>query len=569
MQPEIVARECRFAIHIPERHNIRPDLHLIKEQQHFSDGTVKPAIRLVKDFKRNFWVTKPSARNYKQKREWQHTDNLLQYECTDSQLRDAVAKALGLSHTNDHLKKLSVSPYLYGTDITAASLIKKGYMDKYPNARTAYTVASFDIETKLVGDKTIITMATVAMKGKVFTSVASHLVKGISNPQMALDVAMKKYLPDHYDKYEFELDVAKNELDIIKNAFKKVHEWCPDILAIWNMNYDIPRIMDMLERYRTKPEDIFCDPNVPEFARICKYKEGKKKKVTASGKVTPISPAAQWHTLIVTAGYYVLDAMCVYKLLRLSKQEQPSYALDAILKAEGIGGKLKFTEADKYSGLRWHQFMQENYPIEYIVYNRYDCISMLELDDKTKDLTLTLPEFAYVTEFSKFNSQPKRIADALFFYLLETNYVLGCVGFNESNNDNKELDIEDEEEVEETGDVLSLAGWIVTLPAELQVGGLRIIDGIHGMQTNIRGMVYDSDAVAAYPTATKVSSVSKETTVKEIIEIKGIKEELFRLQNINLLAGPVNAIEYCVNMFKMPKPEQLLKIYKETHKCLQ
>lgn len=551
MEPTVVARECRFAIHVPERHNLRPDLHLVKEQLHMSDGTIRPAIRFIQNFERPFWATIKNRRTYKQKKEWEHIDNLVEYKCTDSQLRDRVAKALELNYTNDHLKKLLASPYIYGTDISAASLIKKQYMDQYPNHRTPFTVATFDTETKTINGITYIKLATIAFQNKVFTVVHKDLIRNISNLDLELNRLMDKYLPQYRDKLEAKILVCETEVDMLREVFQKAHEWSPDILAIWNMNYDIPKVLATLDRYGVAYEDILCDPKIPKSARVCKYKEGKKKKVTASGKVTPINPASQWHTLILTASFYVLDAMCIYKQLRLAKQEEPSYSLDAILNKELGSRKLTFTAADNYHGLKWHEFMQEHYPVEYIVYNRYDCISMLELDAKIKDLSYTISEFAGVTEFERFNSQPKKIADALYFYLLDQNYILGSVGYDD-NDDGKD---DDEDSV------LDLKNWIITLPAELQVSGLKLIAGNDDIATNIRAMVYDSDAVSAYPTATESLSVSKETTCREIIRIKGVPERLFRMQNINLMSGPINALEYATTMFKLPKPHEVLDMY--------
>ena len=369
MEPSIVAKECRFAVHIPAKYGSNPDIHLIKEQVHYSNGEVKPAIKLVKDFKRDFYVTLPAYRNHQQKKEWEDLDKLMRYECTESEMKETIARALEMGYSNASIKKLSLSPYLYGSDITSTSLIKKRYMDKYPDHRTPYTVAVFDIETKKVGTDTIIVLATIAYNKQVFTGVLKSLVQGIPNVDWALNNAMNKYLPQYKDQLQCELKVFDNEVDLIKAVFEKAHQWSPDILTAWNINYDFPRVFEMLQRHRVDPREILCDPTIPKQIRICKYKEGKKKKITASGKVQPISPASQWHTLHLTAGFYVLDAMCVYKQLRISKGEQPSYSLDAILRHEEIGGKLSFTEADEYSGIRWHHFMQENYPIEYIVNN--------------------------------------------------------------------------------------------------------------------------------------------------------------------------------------------------------
>lgn len=560
---DIVARECRFAIHLPERHGVRPDLHLIKEIVHLKDGSTQPQVRLARDYKRKFWLTAPSFRNHKDKKEWEHVDKLVEYECTQSQLRDRVAAALELAYTSDHLKKLSVSPYLYGTDMTSTSLIKKQYMEKYPEHRTPYNIGYLDIETRPGKDgSNKIVLITVLFKDKLFTAAIKSMVSGIADLDRALETAMNTYLPQYKDKLDDTLGVYDTEIDLIKAAFAKLHSWSPDFLAIWNMDFDIQRILETIHKSHLDPKDVLSDPNIPEYARYCKYIQGKTKKVTASGKVTPISPASRWHTFLLTAGFYVMDAMCVYKLLRIQDGEKPSYSLDAILKDELKTQKLKFDKADHLIGIPWHLYMQDNYPVEYIVYNRYDVLSMQELEAKTKDLAFKVPEFAGCTDFDKFNSQPKKIADAMYGYLEKQGYILGTVGYE----DNKPFVFEEDDsglndDEEEESSVLSLAGWILTLQADMQCHGLKLLVDAPDIQTNIRGMVYDSDAVSAYPTATSVQNISKETTEREIISIEGIPEDVFRMQNINLMSGPINSVEYCINMLNAPKLQTLHSMY--------
>jgi hypothetical protein len=80
-------------------------------------------------------------------------------------------------------------------------------------------------------------------------------------------------------------------------------------------------------------------------------------------------------------------------------------------------------------------------------------------------------------------------------------------------------------------------------------------------RTNVRAFVEDIDAVSSYPSDVLACNVSKETTKREIVSIGDIDEFVFRMQNINALSGPINAIEYCTTMFNFPKPEELLAAY--------
>ena len=78
-KPEVVGREFRFAFHIPAKSKDEPDYHLVKEQVHYKiDGqtTIKPELRLIRDFVRPVYFTKTALRTHKEKREFEKLENL-------------------------------------------------------------------------------------------------------------------------------------------------------------------------------------------------------------------------------------------------------------------------------------------------------------------------------------------------------------------------------------------------------------------------------------------------------------------------------------------------------------
>ena len=456
----IKAIDCKFAIHVPTRSSDIPDIHLIKELIEYTDGSFGSNLRIVKDFKRPFWITKAEDQDHKNKKEWESKDKLIEYSVTQSELKFKVAKALGKQWSKDSLKQLSQSPYLYGSDITSTALLKRQYQTKYPEANYKSSVAVYDIETDVIYGTGSIIVATIVFQNKIFTVATEFFMQGYSTPNYYVDIAFNKYLGEYKEKLnlEYEFSVVKTPADAVKAIFKKAHEWGPDFIAIWNMDFDIPRTIKAIEDAGYDPKDVFSDPKIPKPFRRCEYKEGKKKKVTASGKVTPIVPSSQWHTLYCTSSFYVIDAMCVYKRIRTPPaQEEPSYSLDAILKKELNITKLKFVEADAYTGLKWHEFMQSKFKAEYIVYNMFDCLAMLELDTKTKDLSHTFSSYAGITDFDKFTSNPRRIHDELDGFCQSKGLVLSSSG-SAPQVDVAEI-IEDAEE-DDVLESLSLKGWI-------------------------------------------------------------------------------------------------------------
>ena len=576
MTSPATARECRFAIHMPSRAPDQPDLHLIKEILHHEDGTTEPFVRFTKDFQRPFWVARPSTRNYEQKKEYASLDDVIQYQCTQSNMARAVANAMGQGYrSKPQLRQLSESPYLYGTDITSTAIIKYSYKKQYPDAISPYSTCFFDIETDVLHGTDDPIIITTVYKGTLKTWVLESTIKGYADPDGLYDRTLRKYLGPVIDKYQFKVEfvVMPDTVTMIQEAFKQIHAWSPDFLAIWNMDFDIPRIMDTLKKYDVDPKTVFSDPRIPPDRQFCVYKKGSTKKITASGAVKPKNPSEQWHSVYCPAGFYIIDAMCSYRFVRQGEQEQQSYSLDAILAREELAGKLKFAEADGLVELDWHVFMQQRHPFEYLCYAAQDVIGMFELEAKTNDLSQSLPVQCGITDFSKYNHQTKRFADDIHFFLLERGKVVGSVPpkpKDAAEDADLDLDAEDDEEVINADDddptlalttrtdVLGLKNWICTLKAHMSMLGMLCIQESGTVPTLIRAFVYDSDAVSAYPTCTAVGNVSKETTKREIIDIIGIDEADFRRHNINLLQGHVNALEYACEMYKLPKPQDCL-----------
>ncbi len=213
------------------------------------------------------------------------------------------------------------------------------------------------------------------------------------------------------------------------------------------------------------------------------------------------------------------------------------------------------------------------------MYNIVDSYAMLLLDLKTKDLSRTLPFLSDATSYEDYASQTKRLRDNFFIFGIENlNVALASLGpkpketaakkaFVRDEDDfiegDPDLDEdEDEPEAEKEYKTLDRRNWVVTLRSFMSVLGLRLIQENLDIQTLIRAFVYDSDVVSSYPTCTLVANVSKITTRKELSNIVGIPELTFRMQNLNLVFGQTNHLEYCQSMFGMPTFQQLNDIVK-------
>lgn len=583
---EIVGVEYRFGYHIPTSDTVQNDYHFVKEQVHVKvngEIIVKPRLRLIKDFKRPVFFTKPSLRTHKEKKEVEKLENLIRVDVTQSDLKKTVMRMTNFKGGYASIRKMCESPYVYAADIPSTLFIRKQYYtDKYKDLNTPRTVAMFDVETDVLEDIGDIIMATVCFNKKAVVVVQERKVKGTGDIRLQFENTCNKHLKKYIDKHDLDVEfhVVKTEIDVVKICFNYLHEVQPDFLAIWNMSFDVKKVLEACERAAVDPRDILCDPRVPPELRLCKFVEGSTSQVTSSGKHKPIRAANQWHTLQLTASFYVIDAMCSYRRIR-GGAELPSYGLDAILTKElkDEDGKpitkLEIKEAKKYRKRRWHEFMQKNMIYDYIAYNIFDSYSMLLLDLKTKDLSRTLPFFADNTSYEDYASQTKRLRDNFFIFgMEELGVALASLGprpddagknarDSEVDRDDymegdEDLDEEDEDaEVEVEYKTLDRRNWVLTLRSYMTVLGLPLIEENPEIRTLLRAFVYDSDVVSAYPSCTLVANVSKITTRKELSRIVGIPEATFRMQNLNLVFGRTNHLEYCQAMFGMPSFQQL------------
>lgn len=101
------------------------------------------------------------------------------------------------------------------------------------------------------------------------------------------------------------------------------------------------------------------------------------------------------------------------------------------------------------------------------------------------------------------------------------------------------------------------------LPAHLVMdNGLKCIEELKDVPSNIRIGVGDLDIAGTYPNEGICMNISKYTTHRELIEIEGIPDPIRRRIGFNLAGGHVNAVEICVDLYKAPTHDQVLAAYR-------
>lgn len=583
----IKAIECRHVHYLPPPEKHLEDYHLIKEVIHTNDNKIVKNIRLISDYKRPVYITKPGFRNHNQKKEWEQLSRLDKLETRECDMLPRLVRALDIYVPSFNSRMVFRNPYIYGADIPSTSLIKQRYINQFKLSPTPASICGFDIETDVVNGVEEILMATASCEGKIITVILSSFLDKYRKTNNKTDnqiiqelkdlanIHVKPLLGDYKnkdgkqiglelpeDQIEIEYKIVEHSYEIILECFKTIHRWMPDWVEIWNIDFDLPYMLKILMKANIDPAMVFSEPSLPNNYKYFKYRKGPTQKVTSSGVVISLKPNEQYHTVECPSSFQFIDGMQIYTQIRMGEQVRKSYGLGAITDDYLKISKFRFKEDShiKEGTLEWYAFMQKNCPLNYIIYNQGDTILMELMDKQTKDLAFTVAIFGKSSDIQIFNSQPKRKCNELYFELLnpkegKSKLVIGTA------SDQLKDDLDEK--------TYSLKEWIIALPAtRVNLKGLPLIKELPNLHTRVYVATGDLDVTSSYPNNGAAMNISKETTRAEICSFEGVDEYTGRMQGLGFLAGPTNALEFSMKMFHLPTVLDIVNEYDKKEKLL-
>lgn len=559
---QIIGRECKHVHYTESRYNDDDDLLTVKELVYvkLEDGNVVtvPNLTFIKNYQRPFGITIEKYRNHTDKKEVEYIDRLRISECNQRSLGKQIVKRLGYGNPKQQLRVINRSQYVYGADITPQTLVKRKYKDKWKNLFTTNRVAVIDTETDMwKGDGKDIIISSVTMKEKAFVTILDTWIADIPDAINTIHKALKKSLGKHIDARNMviEIVIMKSPGAMAKACIDKCHEWQPEFVAAWNLDFDITVLGKALDKEGYDLADVFSDPRVPHEFRHFKYKQGPTTKMKADGNTESLPPSDRWNVVEAPASFVWIDPMCVYRKIRMAAGKEPSYSLDYTLR-KVLGdefGKLYFPAGDSTANpgsVEWHMQMQKNFKVNYVVYNVYDDLGVELLDEKTTDLGTQISILSESSDYAIFNSNPKRNVNEFYFAMLKDGLMAGtCSDRMEDENDKA---------------LLGKDQWIVTLPTHSVVpNGVCLIKELPNVRSGVRKAVSDADIGSTYPNGEILMNLSKMTTMMELCRVDGVLASNQRLLGVNLTAGPVNAIEILTATVKVPNSFDLLDAFEE------
>jgi len=565
---DVVSKECKHVAYATDDEQ-QNDYVLVKEVIHTKDGRRIPHIFGKENVRRPVYVTRKEFRNHKEKKEYEQKGKCQEIMTTDVNMANALQMGLGASFPDPRkkLRQVCTSPYVYWADLPVTSWIKQKYLAKWPDGVTPNRLCVYDVETReedksrdpwlmsFVLDDEIHFFCTkdYAMRmGKGWedrlVSKAQELLSKITFREKnkktdEIEIVTKDVLAG-YKIFTYE---CLNSGLCVQRMFEEIHPRLPDLMVAWNHEFDISRMMEALDRSGIRPEDVFSHPSVPEKYRRVWFKKDLASRETESKSLTK-APSQQWHVLYCMASFYFVDAMSLFRSLRVHEGQRPSYKLNAILDTELGLNKLDIPGLPYEEKLEWHLRAQRDFSLEYCVYNIFDNLMIVLLDKKTNDLSSAISILAGYSMYDIFPSLPKRICIAFTYYLYAQDLVIGCVGSAMRN--------------EYDDEVISTTGWIVTLTACMNSeNGLNVLKELPQFYSAFRGQTADADLTQAYPSATNMMNQSRETTLIELLSVHGVSEEMRRRAGVNLTAGRVNAMDIANNFFLLPDKDTVLEVF--------
>lgn len=492
-------------------------------------------LKIYNDPKRPFWITKPSFRNHTYKKEFEDIASLDKFTVRDSELEAKIKQNLKV-FTRSDMRTLCNSPFIYGADIPTGVLIRHHYKVNSGGIAPRITVGALDIESEVRNQKRIIILSFV-VDNKVYTAYLDEYLmktdsegKRIRATEAELIEVINRELENEIRDYKLDITLfnAKSELDLIVWVFQQIHRHKTDFVGIWNMNFDIPKILERLKELGADIPEVMCSPDLPKKYKYVKYYTDKRQCEHFTDK---------WHWMNVTGYTQFVDSMCLYARLRKAKGRESAYTLEAISNKIIGMGKMKLGKITN------HWYEQNYHFMRYVAYNIKDTILIPLMELQTKDCT-SLLALTDVSQLSDFNKQTVMGKNSTFFYAKEKGKIIASAG-SEMKTPFDEL-------------IPKLGGTV--LPTNKAVGiGINALEE-NNQETQVNMMVNDLDVASEYPSVTEAFNISKETKLFTVVAIDGFHQLQTEDYFSNVTSPMENSVYLGHKFYGLPDYQQMQAI---------
>lgn len=298
--------------------------------------------------------------------------------------------------------------------------------------------------------------------------------------------------PVAFGEYNYSIQFFDTEASLLLAFINVLHLLKPDFVGIWNMNFDIPYVINRLKYLGVNPI-VLCHPDIPEEYRTVRYLPDPRRDLPFEqrGSDSSVHPSRLWDWCNISGYTQFYDMMALYSHIR-KRSILPSYKLDDIAEKETGHGKVDY----HVKGYNMRRFARQDYKL-FLTYSIIDTLRLRQIEDKTDDLKRQII-FVDNTRLSKGDKVSITIKNKMYrFYYDKTPREI--IGNNVWYDYYEKLD-----------------GAIIASPKNLRIKG-------HGAGENSSGFVYDDvvdfDEAALYPSSIIDFNIGKETVAARIYAI--------------------------------------------------
>ncbi|MCM1295210.1 MAG: hypothetical protein NC311_06685 [Muribaculaceae bacterium] len=169
---------------------------------------------------------------------------------------------------------------------------------------------------------------------------------------------------------DYHIKMYDNERDLLCAIFETINQYRPDMVSIWNIAYDVPKMAARMELNGLNYVDVMCDPSFPKDYRFVEMNIDNRASIDIADRKTFIRMASTtcWN-----------DQMQSYAGIRKGRKAYGSNKLDNISNIELGVGKLQFPKGVDVTNAAIKAYWT------FVLYNITDVMRQVLIDIVTND----------------------------------------------------------------------------------------------------------------------------------------------------------------------------------------
>lgn len=534
--------------------------------------TGKKYLKLIPRPEMIIYFEKPEFRNHNFLKNYARLDTLIPVKVRYKDIIYKIAEDMGEAGRNrmreimdtrnyNQLQEFYIYPYVYGADYDCRTWYRyqwkksfntmkekkltKGFMDievdsletpGFPdpifnpidlitiidtNTKQSYTFMLIGVDKSVKGDD--ISKEQEA-KNKLYEHRLKEQTHYATHPE-ELEEEAHKMFDETYPGFNYNFYIYKDERKMLVHLFQLINKLNLDTLAVWNISFDIPYIIDRMKFLNLDPTEIICHPDFP--SKECYFKKDRHH----------FDVKNKTDFFRVSSGTVYIDQMITYAAIRKGSSELRRFNLNYIAKKEIGDEKLDYTDYGNIKTVSYNNYLK------YVLYNIKDVMLQVGIEEATSDID-TYYTYSYEnnTSWEDVFKQTVVLRNVQYESFLEQNIVPGenpnglYIPDDPDEDDEVEYD-EDGNEIKKKSDGPTYEGALVGDPVLNSNFGVTLYNE---PSNNIFAFSIDLDMSAFYPYTIMADNIDSSTLIFKVIvpceqfDVRGGNLKYHGITDVNL-----------------------------------